>query len=262
MSDQLAAAAAALDVPEALVRRSAEARAKATGASVDDILSAWAGGGTAPAAPTPAAPAAEPTPEAMPAAAEPAATAPPPEPPPPGPAAAPPVAAAVVTAPSPTIDTAPPVLTGRIERPFTVMLGAVGALLLALVAGYLAPLTPQEGNGVRSSNVALDIGAERGRDVYRSLGCAACHTQMVRSLATDDELGPVTLDDTNLEPGSHRYGPDLSAVGARITDRETYVAILSGVAEHPSYSGLSADDTADLIAYLSATAPPPEGVGS
>ena len=53
MSD-LAAAAAAMGVPEALVKRSAEARARATGASVDEILTAWAGGGEAPAA-TPAA---------------------------------------------------------------------------------------------------------------------------------------------------------------------------------------------------------------
>jgi mono/diheme cytochrome c family protein len=44
MSD-LAAAAAALGVPEAIVRRSAEARAKATGATVDEVLSAWASGG-------------------------------------------------------------------------------------------------------------------------------------------------------------------------------------------------------------------------
>lgn len=49
MSD-LAAAAAAMGVPEVLVKRSAEARARATGASVDEILAAWAGGGEAPAA--------------------------------------------------------------------------------------------------------------------------------------------------------------------------------------------------------------------
>ena len=49
MSD-LAAAAAAMGVPEALVKRSAEARAKATGASVDEILAAWAGGAPAPTA--------------------------------------------------------------------------------------------------------------------------------------------------------------------------------------------------------------------
>ena len=49
MSD-LAAASAAMGVPESLVKRSAEARARATGAPVDDILAAWAGGAEAPAA--------------------------------------------------------------------------------------------------------------------------------------------------------------------------------------------------------------------
>jgi mono/diheme cytochrome c family protein len=75
MSDLVAAAAAALGVPEALVRRSAAARATATGMTVDEVLTAWAGGGTVAGdatpsvgeAPTPAPPEAEP-------AAEPAAT--------------------------------------------------------------------------------------------------------------------------------------------------------------------------------------------
>lgn len=44
MSEYLAAAAEKMGVPEAMVLRSAEARAKAGGASVDDILQAWAGG--------------------------------------------------------------------------------------------------------------------------------------------------------------------------------------------------------------------------
>ena len=48
MSD-LAAASAAMGVPEALVQRSAEARAKATGGSIDEILAAWAAGASAPA---------------------------------------------------------------------------------------------------------------------------------------------------------------------------------------------------------------------
>jgi len=52
MSD-LAGAAAAMGVPEALVKRSAEARARATGASVDEILAAWAGGGEAPTTASP-----------------------------------------------------------------------------------------------------------------------------------------------------------------------------------------------------------------
>ncbi|MEX1037682.1 MAG: c-type cytochrome [Acidimicrobiia bacterium] len=55
MSD-LSAAAAALGIPEALVQRSAEARAAETGASVDEILAAWAGGESGPAAAAPAEP--------------------------------------------------------------------------------------------------------------------------------------------------------------------------------------------------------------
>jgi len=55
MSELSAAAAAALGVPEAIVQRSAAARATETGMSVDDVLSAWAGGGSV-AAPTPSEP--------------------------------------------------------------------------------------------------------------------------------------------------------------------------------------------------------------
>jgi hypothetical protein len=56
VSDLLTAAASALNVPEPLVERSAAARATANGTSVDDVLSAWAGGAPAgPSAPAPAA---------------------------------------------------------------------------------------------------------------------------------------------------------------------------------------------------------------
>ena len=65
MSDALTAAAQALSAPEAIVRRSAEARAKVTGVPVEDILTAWAGGTavtTAAAVSTPTAPAEAPEP--------------------------------------------------------------------------------------------------------------------------------------------------------------------------------------------------------
>jgi MFS family permease len=74
MSEYLAAAAQALNTTEAIVRRSAEARAKATGVSVDEVLAAWAGGGTVTASAAPAAPPA-PVPAAPVEAAEPAAVA-------------------------------------------------------------------------------------------------------------------------------------------------------------------------------------------
>lgn len=59
----LSAAAAAMGLPEDLVRRSAEARAAETGSSVDEILAAWAGGETVAPAAAPAEPA-EPAEEA------------------------------------------------------------------------------------------------------------------------------------------------------------------------------------------------------
>jgi len=77
----LSDAAAAMGLPEALVQRSAEARAAETGASVDDILAAWAGGEGVAAAPAaePEAPPAEEAPE-QPEAAEEAEPAAPPTP--------------------------------------------------------------------------------------------------------------------------------------------------------------------------------------
>lgn len=61
MSD-LAAAAAALGIPEELASRSASARAAASGTSADDVLTAWAGGGSVATA----APVAAPDPQSAP----------------------------------------------------------------------------------------------------------------------------------------------------------------------------------------------------
>lgn len=72
MQELLAAASAALGVPETLVRRSAEARAKAQGVATESILAAWAGGEpVAPAAPAEATPATGSPPAPPPDAAEP-----------------------------------------------------------------------------------------------------------------------------------------------------------------------------------------------
>ena len=101
MSEFLSAAAQALNAPEVLVQRSAEARSKATGTPVEAILEAWAGG-AAVATPAPQAAAPEPQPA-------PTAAAPEPQPEPqaePAPAAPQPVtpAAAVVSPPpAPTV---------------------------------------------------------------------------------------------------------------------------------------------------------------
>ncbi|HSL26581.1 MAG TPA: hypothetical protein VLA54_09900 [Acidimicrobiia bacterium] len=94
MSELLAAAAAALSAPEAIVQRSAEARAKAGGLTTDEVLAAWAGGAPAP---RPASP-------SMPAAASAPVTAPPS---PPGPAPITPGAAPMGTPPPSPVAPAP-----------------------------------------------------------------------------------------------------------------------------------------------------------
>ncbi len=245
MSD-IAAAAAAMNVPEDLVKRSAAARAAAAGASTDDVLAAWAGGAPAPATtapaaiPEPAAPvtetAAEPAPQPVPSAPVPsqepvtAATAP---------------AAAIALPPS-----EPPVLQGRTEHPFLLAAGAAALLVVALLVGFLAPALPQEGNGVYSSAVPLTQAGLDGRDLYRSEGCSACHTQAVRPLVADVGLGPVTIADSNQILGVRRYGPDLAHIGSRVESQSSLLTVLTNSSEHPSYAGLSDQDLENLTAYL------------
>ncbi|MGH2395218.1 MAG: hypothetical protein ACRDGH_17290, partial [Candidatus Limnocylindria bacterium] len=64
MSDQLAAAAQAMGVPQPIVERSARAWATASGASFDDVIAGWAGGEVVASAPA-AAPAPAETPETV-----------------------------------------------------------------------------------------------------------------------------------------------------------------------------------------------------
>ena len=245
MSEYLSAAAAALGAPELIVQRSADAKAKATGASADDILKAWAGGEAvaAPAAP-PAAAEPEPAPEPAPAP-EPT---PDPEPTPaPAPADTPADAPVVVEAAPPA---SPPVLTGRKENPFLALAAAVGLFATVLLIGFVAPAVPAEGNGVYSSAIPLSESGQAGRDVYLREGCAACHTQQVRPIVSDAGLGGVTLSDSNQVLGSHRYGPDLAAVGARVESDASLIRVLEGAGDHPGYQNLSDDDLLDLVSYL------------
>lgn len=254
----LAAAAAAMGVPETLVKRSAEARAKATGASVDEILAAWAGGGEAPAVTASAAapeqgdarpqtPDAGPEPADTPLAAQ----------------AEPEHGDARPQTPDTTAETkpvpvpvrasapsAPPVLVGERQGIAVVMSGSVGLLILSLLLSVFLPSMRQPGTGIRSSNHGFSSAALEGRDIYASQGCAACHTQLVRNVVTDVGLGPVTLDDTNQIIGFRRIGPDLSAVGARIEDTAAVMALLAGEGGHAPATGLSETDLAKLVTYL------------
>lgn len=165
MSD-LAGAAAALGVPEAIVKRSAEARAKESGASVDEILAAWAGGTSAPASTAP---------PAAPIAAE--------SPTPPDAETAPVAAAVSATpepAPAPTAIEAAPVPTEvnaqeALRYPAVVTVPTAGLLerTVAVVPRWLAAaflILPLFGLLQLASASSLDCGQGTGLAVDRVTG--------------------------------------------------------------------------------------------
>lgn len=247
MSD-LAAAAAAMGLPEALVQRSAEARAAETGASVDEILAQWAGGEAAPATapePEPAAEAADETTAEETPAEEPA-EAPSPQVVVEAPREPETPAAPAAVPPGPY---EPPVLVGVKDNPMTVLAGVIGLFLIVVMTGLVGPSIPTDTPGARTSAIDYSDNALHGQEVFAVAGCAACHTQMVRPVVADVGLGPVTLNDTNQILGTRRFGPDLSDVGTRVTASQIE-AIVNGLGDHPPHD-LDPQDLASLAAYLS-----------
>lgn len=247
MSD-LSTAAAALGIPEVLVERSAQARAAETGASVEEIIAAWAGGAPLESSPAasaePAVPASEPTPsESDPAGTSPVVTAPEVE-------AAP--LPAEVTSPAQAVAAGPyrpPVLVGASDDPTKVLAGVVGLFVIVLLVGLVGPSLRADNPGARTSQIALSTTAVAGQKLYIESGCVACHTQMVRPVVADVGLGAVTLNDTNQILGTRRFGPDLSNVGNRL-DQGTLEGIVRGdVGGHPAHN-LSDGDMSALVAYL------------
>lgn len=248
MSDQLTAAANALGIPEALVERSAAARAAEAGASTEDILAAWAGGEAAPASSPPEEP--EEAPEAA-QTEEPAdEDAGDREPPTPD---------MVVEAPAgeqaPSEEPPPPpgpyktpVLVGVRDNPMTILTGVVTLFLVVFLVGLVGPSFQGEAPGARTSEIDYSEQAVEGRNVYASLNCVSCHTQMVRPVIADVGLGAVTVHDTNQILGTRRFGPDLSNVGSRVSESQL-AAIIGGLGEHPTYS-LTDDHLSALVAYL------------
>ncbi len=242
MSELLSAAAAALGLPEDLAQRSAEARAAETGASVDDVLAAWAGGAPAQAG--------QPGTDAGTAVAG-----------TPGPSAAPqteapsppieirmPAAPVEAPQPVPAGPYEPPVLIGVRDNPLVVLLSAIGVFIVIVLIGLVGPASQADEAGARSSEIPYTGDALAGQEIYASLGCSSCHTQMVRPVVADVGLGGVTLNDSNQILGTRRFGPDLSDVGTRLSGGQIE-ALVGGFGGHPAHS-LSEGDLSRLVAYL------------
>lgn len=249
MSDQLAAAAAAMGLPETLVQRSAEARAAETGASVEDILAGWAGGEAVSSPSSEASLGDVSQPEAETEGATSADEPAPAETP-----ATPEVVIETPAAPAPPAGPyRPPVLVGVRDNPIAVLAGVVGLFVIVVMVGLIGPSIPADNPGARTSHTQFSEQAQRGQNVYLLTGCGACHTQMVRPVVADVGLGPVTLNDTNQILGTRRFGPDLSDVGSRLTASQIE-ATITGLGDHPSYQ-LDTDDLSALVAYLGESAP-------
>jgi len=256
----VSAAAAALGIPESLVERSVAARAAASGTSVDDLLAAWAGGEAAPSPSATEEPAAESeeaaTDEAAPAETEPEREeATPPE-----------IVVDVPREPAPAPSAAPagpykpPVLVGAKDNPIMVFAGVISLFVIIVMVGLVGPSIPFDEPGARTSDIQFSSAALEGQEIYLSVGCASCHTQMVRPVVADVGLGPVTLDDSNQMLGTRRFGPDLSDVGSRLTGSQIE-ATIGGLGAHPAQS-LAAEDLERLVAYLVESSTSHAGGGS
>lgn len=91
--------------------------------------------------------------------------------------------------------------------------------------------------------------AERGRQVYQDLGCAACHTQAVRrpgfggdierKWGTRQSVSRDYIYQDRVHLGLSRVGPDLTNVGQRLkTQAEIYQLLYNGTAAMPGYAFL------------------------
>ena len=188
--------------------RSAAARATETGMTVDEVLTAWAEGGSiegaAPSEPAEA--------QAAPPSVGETPTGPPAEQgdnPPEAQAATPPVGEAPTgplteqgdstpSAPSrPNPAGKPPTLVGEPDRPMTVLAGVIGLFVAIVLVGLVGPSIATENPGARTSAIGYSEGGLQGQEIYQNLGCGSCHTQMVRPIVSDVGLGAVTLNDSN-----------------------------------------------------------------
>ena len=258
MSDLVNKVAEILNAPVDLVQRSAEARAAASGVSVDDVLSSWAGGESVAASAAPAPEKEAPVEEAIEEA---------------------PVEEVVEEAVEETtkevVEEAEPeevveeVVEQVVELKNESALSFIsGVLLVGLFTFLFAFVIPKNqatdivsdslNNTVSSSNEVI-----KGAEVYAELNCQSCHTQNVRTLIPDTQNGKVLKNKFANETlinnvGNIRLGPDLSTSATREPTNNSqwltrYLSDSTSVNRdipHPSYGFLDDDDLEYLVTYL------------
>jgi cytochrome c oxidase cbb3-type subunit I/II len=147
-------------------------------------------------------------------------------------------------------------------------LGSTGVFALAALLALLLPtLEPAHVDGTilsdSSRNYNSDEFLARGRGLYLSEGCWYCHTQDVRPIVTDVDLGAVSQpgDYAHEVPallGTARIGPDLMHAAGReeagssafVLDHLTDPRVDRPWSIMPSYDYLSENDRLALVAYI------------
>jgi len=235
MSELLSKVAEILKAPEELVQRSAEARAEASGKSVDEVLQSWAGGEAI---------------ESSPAAETPVEEAP--------------VEEVVEEAPVEEVVEETPVEVKK-ESSFVFISGVIAIAIFTYFFGYLFPKQQSENLVSESLNNTIEVSNEelKGAEIYNQLNCQSCHTQNVRVVIPDSQNGKVLKNKFAEEAviqntGLIRIGPDLSNSASREPTNNPqwlsrYLKDSSSVREnvpHPNYDFLNQQDLDYLITYL------------
>ena len=235
MSELLSKVAEILKAPEELVQRSAEARAEASGKSVDEVLQSWAGGEAI---------------ESSPATETPVEEAP--------------VEEVVEESPVEEVVEEAPVEVKK-ESSFVFISGVIAIAIFTYFFGYLFPKQQSENLVSESLNNTIEVSNEelKGAEIYNQLNCQSCHTQNVRVVIPDSQNGKVLKNKYAEQAviqntGLIRIGPDLSNSASREPTNNPqwlsrYLKDSSSVREnvpHPNYDFLNQQDLDYLITYL------------
>ena len=245
MSELLAKVAEILGAPETLVQRSAEARAEASGNTVEEVLQSWAGG------------------EAI--------------------AASAPSAEASVVEEAPVEEVKEEVVVEEVpletmekvieeesvelkkESSLIFIAGVLGVAMFTYFFAFAIPKNQSADLVAESLNNEVVVSQEvlKGAQVYNDLNCQSCHTQNVRLLIPDSQNGKILknkfADEIIIKnTGLLRLGPDLSTSATReptnnekwLTRYLTDSASVRDTIPHPNYDFLSTSDLDYLLTYL------------
>ncbi len=240
MGELLAKVAEILGAPETLVQRSAEARAEASGNTVEEVLQSWAGG------------------EAIAASAPVAEEAPVEE-----------VKEEVVAEEAP-LEIMEKVIEEesvelKKESSLIFIAGVLGVAMFTYFFAFAIPKNQTADLVAESLNNEVVVSQEvlKGAQVYNDLNCQSCHTQNVRLLIPDSQNGKILknkfADEIIIKnTGLLRLGPDLSTSATReptnnekwLTRYLTDSASVRDTIPHPNYDFLSSSDLDYLLTYL------------